>query len=446
MALDWNQYHRSLQHASLLGHYGKITRVVGLVVQAIGLKASVGEVCEIRLQQASPEEAQTIPAEVVGFEEDKILLMPLGSIWGLRPMDRIRRSGVPISVPVGQALLGRVVDALGNPIDGGPPIGSVEDYPIHNTPPNPFLRQRISEPLATGVRAIDSLLTCGKGQRVGIFAGSGVGKSTLLGMIARYTEADVNVIGLIGERGREVREFIERELGEKGLKRSVVVVATSDQPPLLRVQGAFTATAIAEYFRDQGSNVLLMMDSVTRFAMAQREIGLAVGEPPTTRGYTPSVFARLPMLLERAGTTEDKGSITGLYTVLVEGDDMNEPIADASRSILDGHIELSRDLAAQGHYPAIRVLTSLSRVMNEVVTPEHTAAAQRVRQVLADYEQIREAFQLGVYSRGMNPRSDFALEQIDTLQAYLRQPVSDGSPLEQTIRYLTQLLPDGPVL
>ncbi len=439
---NWRKYHEALEHASLLQQYGKITRVVGLVIQAIGLTASVGELCEIHRHRSHKGDEETIPAEVVGFEDEQILLMPLGGIWGIRPMDRVRRSGVPLRIPVGSSLLGRVVDALGQPIDNGPALVLPDSYPVHNIPPNPFLRRRIREPIATGVRAIDALLTCGKGQRVGIFAGSGVGKSTLLGMIARYTSADVNVIALVGERGREVREFVEEELGEEGLRRSVVIVATSDQPPLLRVQGAFTATAIAEYFRDQGHDVLFMMDSVTRFAMAQREIGLAIGEPPTTRGYTPSVFARLPTLLERAGTTEGQGSITGLYTVLVEGDDMNEPIADAARSILDGHIELSRDLASQGHYPAIRVLSSLSRVMDDLITPEHQLAAQRVRQVLADYEQIREAHQLGVYNQGMNPRSDFAIQQVDQIHAFLRQTVADGCKFEDTIEQLIHLLPE----
>ena len=351
------------------------------------------------------------------------------------------------TVWVGEELLGRTLNALGEPIDdvdvnleGQSCINCSQSYPVHNEPPDPFERKRINEPISTGIKAIDGLLTCGKGQRVGIFAGSGVGKSVLLGMIARNTSADVNVIALVGERGREVRDFIEKDLGEEGLKRSVVVVATSDQPPLLRSLAPSTAMAIAEYFRDQGNDVLLMMDSVTRYAMAEREIGLAIGEPPATKGYTPSVFAKLPKLLERAGTTRDKGTITGLYTVLIEADDMNDPIGDSVRAILDGHIVLSRNLAIRNHYPAIDINQSISRLMVEVTTPEHRKAAAKFKETLAVYNDSKDMIDIGAYTKGSNPKIDYALNNIDNINGYLRQPIEERADFENSVSSLIQLL------
>ncbi|MCZ6680724.1 MAG: FliI/YscN family ATPase [Candidatus Poribacteria bacterium] len=439
--IDLRRYIRAIAAKQLMSLYGKVTKVVGLVVEAEGITAPVGELCHI-LTEASYTGAQSrMQAEVVGFDGEKLLLMPLGELRGIRPSDRVVLTNTSLSVRVGDELLGRVVDALGNPIDGGGDVLALETYPVHNSPPNCYGRRRITETLSTGIRAIDGLLTIGKGQRVGIFAGSGVGKSTLLGMIARFTNADVNVIALIGERGREVREFIEDSLGD-GLSKSVVVAVTSDQSPLLRVQGALTATAIAEYFRARGKHVMLMMDSVTRFAMAQREIGLSIGEPPTTRGYTPSVFAKMPMLMERAGTTDGDGSITGLYTILVEGDDMNEPIADTARSILDGHIVLSRTIAAQNHYPAIDISNSLSRLMPEITSTEHQQLSRRFRQVLADYEAIRDAYNIGAYTVGMNPRSDYALQHIDAMNQFLRQGV-EKSAFEETAIQLVNTFTDA---
>ncbi|MBR0284272.1 MAG: FliI/YscN family ATPase, partial [Selenomonadaceae bacterium] len=360
---------------------GKVTQIVGLVIESQGPPVSVGELCYVH---SKTEGVPPVPAEVVGFREGAVMLMPVGEMQGIGPGCEVSAAQKMLQVKVGDELLGRVLDGLGNPMDDKGPILSKEEYPLQAPPPPPLTRPRIHESLYVGVRAIDGLITMGDGQRIGIMAGSGVGKSTLLSMIARNTEADISVIALVGERGREVRDFIERDLGEEGLKRAVVVVATSDQPALVRIKGAMTATAIAEYFRDKGHKVILMMDSVTRFAMAQREVGLTIGEPPATRGYTPSVFALLPRLLERAGTS-DKGSITGIYTVLVDGDDMNEPIADAVRSILDGHIVLSRAIAAQNHFPANDILASVSRVMNEVVSPEHLSASQEMRSLMAVY-------------------------------------------------------------
>jgi flagellum-specific ATP synthase len=432
--INLRRYVRAVTDKQLVISYGKVAKVVGLVIEAEGVAAPVGELCHILTHNVSGDTSLSIRAEVVGFDNEKLLLMPLGELRGIRPSDRVVLTNTTIQVPVGEGLLGRVVDALGNPIDGRGDSGCQETHPVHNSPPSCYARRRISEILTTGIRAIDGLMSIGKGQRIGIFAGSGVGKSTLLGMIARFTNADVNVIALVGERGREVREFIEDALGD-GLRRSVVVAATSDQPPLLRVQGALTATAIAEYFRAQGKDVILMMDSVTRFAMAQREIGLSIGEPPTTRGYTPSVFAKMPMLMERAGTTSGEGSITGIYTILAEGDDMNEPIADAARAILDGHIVLSRAIAAQNHYPAIDVSNSLSRLMSEIASPEHQQIANQFRQTLADYEAIRDAYNIGAYTVGMNPKSDYAIKHIDKMNQFLRQN-NEGVALGET---LTQL-------
>jgi flagellum-specific ATP synthase len=400
--------------------HGRVTDLIGLIVEATGLEAEVGEVCAI----ATGRDRAPTPAEVVGFRAGRTLLMPLGEVQGIGPGDRVTASGRPVRVPAGPELLGRVLDGLGHPIDGGPPLGGLPLRPIEASPPSPMERPRITERVSLGVRALDTLVPCGRGQRLGIFAGSGVGKSSLLGMIARSTNADVNVICLVGERGREVREFLDRDLGPEGLARSVVVVATSDQPALVRIKAALTATTIAERFRDMGADVLLMMDSVTRFAMAQREIGLAIGEPPATRGYTPSVFALLPRLLERSGTSA-LGSITGLYTVLVDGDDMNEPIADATRSILDGHVVLSRDLAHQGHYPAIDVLQSVSRLVGEIMDPDARAAAQDLRSLLAAEKDKRDLIAIGAYERGTDPLADRAIDLKPRIDAFLRQSVED---------------------
>lgn len=433
--MDLQKYFNCLERLDPIRLNGRVTQVIGLIIEAQGPAVNLGELCYI----FSKEESLTLQAEVVGFKEDRILLMPLGEIRGIGPGCEVVASGRSLNVKVGNNLLGKVLDALGNPLDGSPLDFLGKDYPVNNVPPNPLTRERIHEPLEVGVRAIDGILTCGKGQRIGIMAGSGVGKSTLLGMIARNTKADINVIALIGERGREVRDFIERDLGEEGLKRSVVIVATSDQPALLRVKGALVATAVAEYFRDLGKNVLLMMDSVTRFAMAQREIGLAVGEPPTTRGYTPSVFAILPKLLERSGTS-DLGSITALYTVLVEGDDMTEPVTDAVRGILDGHIILSRQLASQNHYPAIDILGSVSRVMTEIVSPEHRKAASALRNVLASYREAEDLINIGAYEPCSNPKIDYAISKIADVNDFLMQDVYEKVDYDQTVKKLLSLL------
>lgn len=413
---------------------GRVDQVIGMVIESVGPPVSVGDRCFI----ASSRNGEVL-AEVVGFRGNRVLLMPLGEMEGVAPGSIVTATDEPFTVGVGESLLGRVINGLGEPLDSGPAPEGLIRRPIYARPPHPLKRSRITEPLATGVRAIDGLLTCGKGQRFGIFAGSGVGKSILMGMVARYTSADVNVIALIGERGREVRDFIEKDLGPEGLKRSVVVTVTSDQPALIRVKGSYAATTIAEYFRDQGLNVMLMMDSVTRLAMAQREIGLAIGEPPTTRGYTPSVFAMLPKLLERAGTSSC-GSITGLYTVLVEGDDMNEPVADAVRAILDGHIVLSRKLAAMGHYPAIDTLGSVSRVMTEVITDEHRAAAQELKRLLASYTESEDLINIGAYEEGSNPEVDRAIEMMGPIRDYLRQDIAQGSSFEETVNRLQMMV------
>jgi len=414
---------------------GKITQIVGLVIESQGPSVNLGDLCYIRPRNAGGD----IPAEVVGFRQKRVLLMPIADMQGIGPGCEVFSARQSLRVNVGNHLLGRILDGLGNPIDGKGPLIVDQEYPVHGVPPHPLKRLRIDERLSVGVRAIDGLITLGRGQRIGIMAGSGVGKSTLLGMIARNTEADINIIALIGERGREVREFIERDLGEEGLKRSVVVVATSDQPALVRIKGAMTATAIAEYFRDQGSNVVLMMDSVTRFAMAQREVGLTIGEPPATRGYTPSVFAMLPKLLERSGTGEH-GTITGIYTVLVDGDDMNEPIADAVRSILDGHIVLSRNIAAHNHYPAIDVLASVSRVMSEIVEKNHNVAAQKMRSIMATYREAEDLINIGAYSTGNNIRIDEAISKIDAVNAFLQQDVYEQMTLDETVAKLLELI------
>ncbi len=414
---------------------GKVTQVVGLVIETQGPPVSVGELCYISSKFPN---TPPIPAEVVGFREGFVMLMPIGEMQGVGPGCEVVAAQKTLQVKVGEELLGRVLDGLGNPMDGKGPILSTIEYPLQAPPPHPLKRPRIHENLYVGVRAVDGLITMGDGQRIGIMAGSGVGKSTLLSMIARNTEADISVIALVGERGREVRDFIERDLGEAGLKRAVVVVATSDQPALVRIKGAMTATAIAEYFRDQGHKVILMMDSVTRFAMAQREVGLTIGEPPATRGYTPSVFALLPRLLERAGTS-DTGSITGIYTVLVDGDDMNEPIADAVRSILDGHIVLSRSIAAQNHFPAIDVLGSVSRVMVEVVSKEHLQAAQKMRALMAVYKDAEDLIHIGAYVKGSSKRIDEAISKIDSINEFLCQGIFEVDTYDVTKQKLLKI-------
>lgn len=414
---------------------GKVTDVTGLVIVSTGPNVALDEVCRVVDNKGN----EVCKSEVVGFKNGKVLSIALGEVHKISPACEIIASGESFSIPVGSGLLGRVIDGLGNPIDGKGEIKYSSVRNIYREPPNPLTRKRIQSPLQTGVRAIDGILTVGNGQRVGIFAGSGVGKSVTLGMIARNTSADVNVIILIGERGREVREFIEKDLGEEGLKKSVVVVATSDKSALIRMKGAYIGTTIAEYFRDLGMNVVLMMDSVTRFAMAQREIGLTVGEPPTTKGYTPSVFALLPKLLERAGNT-DKGSITGFYTVLVDGDDMTEPIADAVRSILDGHIVLSRKLANRGQYPAIDILQSISRVMPDVVTSEHRKRAIIFNEVLSTYNEAEDLINIGAYVKGSNPQIDHALSKIGSLRSFIKQDMKEKSLFPDTVKKLQDII------
>ncbi|MCF8094271.1 MAG: FliI/YscN family ATPase [Desulfobacteraceae bacterium] len=418
----------SLQNLNPIRVRGKVTKIVGMIIEGYCPMAAIGSLCEIMPLHTG----DSIRAEVVGFRDTVALLMPLGEMHGLGVGSLIRVLAPSAHAEVGESLLGRVVDSMAQPVDGKGPLEYNEKKELYQLPPKPMERSRISEPLDLGVRSINGLLTCGTGQRMGIMAGSGVGKSVLLGMMARNTRADVNVIALIGERGREVREFIEEDLGEYGLARSVVVTATSDESPLLRMRGAFMAMATAEYFCSQGKHVLLLMDSVTRFAMAMREIGLAVGEPPTTKGYTPSVFSRLPKLLERAGNFVGRGSITGLFTVLVEGDDMNEPVADAVRSILDGHIVLSREMAAKNHYPAIDVMHSTSRVMNRIVDADHARQSGRIREILALYKEQEDLINIGAYKPGTNPKIDRALKYIDPVNRFLCQDLAEKSDLDQT--------------
>jgi flagellum-specific ATP synthase len=427
--------HRA-SHSRVIEARGRVVKVIGLVIESEGPVASLGEVCRIQCDHGS--KVGTL-AEVVGFRDNHVLLMPLGELSGIRPGSQVVATGNALQVPVGACLQGRVIDSLGNPIDGRGPLQAFERAAANVAPPHPIHRQRIQFPFQTGIKAVDTFIPCGRGQRLGIFAGSGVGKSTLLGMMASRAEADVNVIALIGERGREVREFLERDLDEAGRRKSVVVVATSNEPALARLKGAFVGMTIAEYFRNQGKNVLLMMDSVTRFAMAQREIGLAVGEPPATRGYTPSVFALLPQLLERAGTAE-RGSITGLFTVLVEADDLNDPIADAVRSILDGHIVLTRELATENHFPAIDVLESVSRLVRDLVSPERIKLAAQARDALATYRRNRDLISIGAYVPGANASIDQAIRLNDPLRRFLRQPVEEGCLSEESWRLLAETI------
>jgi flagellum-specific ATP synthase len=418
---------RRVQETRVVRNQGRVIQLIGLVIESEGPLAAVGEICRI---ESARHDDSTL-AEVVGFRNNHVLLMPLGEIYGIHPGSEVIALGTSLRVPVSEFLKGRVIDGLGHPLDDLGPIQADDDINLNLPPPHPLKRQRIGQPFRTGIKAIDSFIPCGRGQRLGIFAGSGVGKSTLLGMIASQAEADVNVIALIGERGREVREFLEKDLDEAGRRKSVVVVVTSDQPAIARLKGAFVAMGIAEHFRDKGQNVLLMMDSVTRFAMAQREIGLAVGEPPATKGYTPSVFSLLPQLLERAGTGE-VGSITGLFTVLVEADDMNDPIADAVRSILDGHIVLTRELATQNHYPAIDVLESVSRLNRDLTTPEQQQLASRAREALAIHRKNQDLINIGAYPAGANAAIDLSIQLQEPLKSFLRQPVAEGFTIPQS--------------
>ena len=423
-----------LAQTTTKGHYGKAKNIVGMMIEATGIRAKVGDICNI----ASIDDNSSVLAEVVGFRDENVLLMAYNSIKGIGPGSIVESTGHRLTVPVGEALIGRTIDVTGRPIDGLGDIETTDEYDVDGEAVNPLDRPRITEVMQYGVKAIDGLLSIGKGQRMGIFAGSGVGKSTLLGMIAKNVKADINVIALVGERGREVKEFIEKDLGEEGMRRSVLVIATSDQPALFRVKCAAVATAIAEYFKDQGKDVLLMMDSLTRFAMAQREIGLATGEPPIARGYTPSIYAELPKLLERSGNFKT-GSITGIYTVLVEGDDTNEPISDTVRGIIDGHIVLSREYASRNHYPAIDVNASVSRLMNDIATPEHKQAAAKIRNLLALYYQNFDLITIGAYKAGLNPRLDEAVNKIDRINNFLRQGTNEFCTFDETVEKMKSI-------
>lgn len=432
ISIDFELLNKKVKGLSPTYIEGKVKKIIGLTVEVEGIKAFVGELCTIYNERNIP-----IKCEVVGFKDNEVILMPLGELNGISPGCKVVPERKPLSVKCSDNLLGKVLDGLGNPLNEDE-IGFGEDYPLDNSPPDPLKRRRIKDVLPTGVRAIDGFLTCGEGQRIGIFAGSGVGKSTTLGMIAREAKADINVIALIGERGREVLDFIQADLGEEGMKKSVVVCATSDKPALIRLKGALTATAIAEYFRDQGKKVILMMDSVTRFAMAQREVGLAIGEPPATKGYTPSVFAKLPILMERSGTS-DKGSITAFYTVLVDGDDFNEPIADAVRGILDGHIVLSRALAHKNHYPAIDILNSVSRLMPSIAEDNHKDAASKARDLLATYKEAEDLINIGAYVSGSNKKIDIAVQYNPYIEKFLKQGIKEKCGFDESVRTLTSM-------
>ncbi len=433
-AVDITAYRRAVRLGDLYTYQGKISKIVGLTIEATGLSCNVGDVCDIQL-----DDARSVLAEVVGFKGNSVQLMPYQDVDGIGFGSVVVGTGDKLTIGVGDDLMGRAVDALGNPIDGLGPIKQTAWYPINGRPSNPMQRPPITQIMELGVRAIDGLLTMGKGQRMGIFAGSGVGKSTLMGMIARYVKADVNVIALVGERGREVVEFMMRDLGEEGMKHSVLVVATSDQPAMMRAKCALAATAVAEFFRDQGKDVLLMMDSLTRFCMAQREIGLATGEPPVARGYTPSIYTVLPKLLERSGNFE-RGSITGIYTVLVEGDDTNEPISDTVRGIVDGHIVLSRKVAMRNHYPAIDVLASISRLMSNIVSDDHNQLAGRIRQMLSVYQDNQDLLSIGAYKSGSNPELDEAIRRMGAINELLQQKVDVKATYEETVQQMRKLV------
>ena len=433
MEIDRNKY-LALTNETYFDCLGRVTKVVGLTIESVGPDAKLNDLCRIFV---GGDRSQAVMAQVVGFRDKHLLLTPFDSVDGIGIGAVVENTKAPLSIPVGDELLGHTLDGIGRPTDAED-LYLPQHYPVDATPPEPMNREIISQVLPLGVKAVDGLITVGKGQRIGIFAGSGVGKSTLMGMFARNTKADINVIALIGERGREVREFIERDLGSEGMKRSVVVVATSDKPASIRKCAAKTATAIAEYFRDQGKDVLLMMDSLTRFSMAQREIGLAAGEPPVTRGYPPSVYSEMPKLLERAGNS-DKGSITGLYTVLVDGDDFNEPITDTARGILDGHIVLSRKLAQKNHYPAIDVLASISRVMSSIATKEHKTMAGKLKNVMATYQEAEDLINIGAYKAGSNNNIDYAIEKIDKVNAFLCQSTEDKFDFDEVVGALEQM-------
>jgi flagellum-specific ATP synthase len=438
--IPWNQYSQVAHQHMGLNRTGTVTQVVGLMIEGSGPSVSIGDLCEVYPDDGS----KPIKAEVVGFRQDVLLLMPLGTIKGIHPGSLIVSKGRSEMVDVGDELLGRILGPMGEPLDNGPIIRTLDSTPLYADPINPMLRRRIDQKLDIGVRSINSLLTVGRGQRVGVFAGSGVGKSTLMGMMARYTDADINVIAMVGERGREVVEFLEKDLGPEGLARSIVVVATSDQPPLMRLRAAFMATAIAEYFRAKEKHVLLLMDSVTRFAMAQREVGLARGEPPTSKGYPPSTFMILPKLLERAGRDQGEGSITALYTVLMEGDDLQDPIVDAVRGILDGHFVLSRDLAVANQYPAIDVLQSLSRLMEDLATQEHKILAGKIRENLAVYKKAEDMINIGAYVAGSNPQIDLSIKLIEPIKAFLTQAITEGCSMDDSINHMMAIIEANP--
>ncbi|WP_297282490.1 flagellar protein export ATPase FliI [uncultured Agathobaculum sp.] len=431
----FEQVIQQIKDGDMLSRTGKIENIVGMSIEASGGRGAIGDICRIY----SAESNSQVLAEVVGFKSDRMLLMPYQNMNGLAPGSFVRNTGRRLRLQVGDFLRGRIINAMGKPIDGLEPFPEGDSYYVDSPYINPLTRPPIRERVDFGVRAIDSTLTIGKGQRIGIFAGSGVGKSTLMGMIAKNVKTDINVIALVGERGREVLEFVQKDLGEEGMRRSVLVVATSDQPAMLRMKCPSVATAIAEYFRDQGKDVLLMMDSLTRFAMAQREIGLAVGEPPVARGYTPSIYAELPKLLERSGNFE-RGSITGVYTVLVEGDDTNEPIADTVRGILDGHIVLSRKLANANHFPAIDVSASISRLMVEIVSPKHRELASKLRDILSVYEKNEDLLSIGAYKAGTNPRLDYAISKIDQINAFLMQGINESFSYDDSLHQLETIL------